>query len=212
MELPLFPLHVVLFPGTSLPLQVFELRYRAMMEKVLSSDRRLGIVAIRHGMEVGGPAETYPIGCLAEVESVQRLADGTMTLTVGGRARFHIDSRLPDDPFPRADVSLIEETQGARAGEEIPGARAAVMRYISVVAQLQGADVMVPPLASDPIESSFRLAASLHVDIPERQRMLEAPDASERLKITAEIARKEALLLDTVGPSVGRPGDHVSLN
>jgi Lon protease-like protein len=216
MELPLFPLHVVLFPGTSIPLQVFELRYRAMMERVLSADRRFGVVAIRHGMEVGGFAETYGAGCLAEVEAVQRLQDGTMTLTAGGRQRFRIDARGADDPFPSAEVTMLDEADGDGAPDEhaakLTAARAAIHRYLSVVAQLQGSDVLVPPLPDDLTGASFKLASVLQVDLPERQKLLEAPNAAARLELVTDCARREALLLDTVGPSVGRPTGLTSLN
>jgi len=52
----------------------------------------------------------------------------------------------------------------------------------------------------------------LHIDLPDRQRLLEAPDAAARLSLVEQLARDEARLLDMVGPSVGRPTDSISLN
>ena len=60
--------------------------------------------------------------------------------------------------------------------------------------------------------ASFALASTLSLDLPERQRLLEAPDAAERLRLVTELAKREALLLEAVGPSVGRPTDAVSPN
>jgi len=77
---------------------------------------------------------------------------------------------------------------------------------------VHGDDVVAPTLPDDAVASSFALASTLTLDLPERQRLLEAPDAANRLKVVAELAKREALLLEAVGPSVGRPTDAVSLN
>lgn len=212
MQLPLFPLHTVAFPGSPIPVHVFEMRYRAMMERVLAGDRRVGIVAIRAGMEVGGHADVHDVGCLAEVERVQRAADGTMAVVFRGTARFRIAERLPDDPFPVAEVESLREDLGERFIESLAAARAAVNRYLRVVAKLQGQEVVAPQIGNDPTAASFALAGTLQVDMPERQRLLEASDAAARLRLVAEIARAEATLLAVVGPSVGRPRDAASPN
>src|SRR5918995_734800 len=86
---PLFPLHVVLFPGAPLPLHVFEPRYREMMADILGDaepgpESTFGVVCIREGYEVGAPAETHDVGCLATIEKVVRNPDGTMELLVRG--------------------------------------------------------------------------------------------------------------------------------
>ena len=61
-ELPLFPLKTVLFPGGLIPLNVFEDRYKDMMAECLDKDARFGIILIKDGAEVGGPAITHEIG------------------------------------------------------------------------------------------------------------------------------------------------------
>lgn len=211
--MPLFPLHLVLFPGSTAPLHVFEPRYRAMIEHVLAGDRRFGIAAIRQGMEVGGPAEVYEVGTVAQIEQVQRAEDGRMALVARGTERFRVVTRSPDDPFPRAEVELLAEHLGADADRGMTHARAAVHRYLSVVAKLRGTDVIAPALGDDdPVRVSFALADALHIDLPDRQRLLEAPDVATRLALIEQLARNEARLLETVGPSVGRPTDSISLN
>ena len=212
MDTPLFPLHVVLFPGSAMPLHVFETRYRALMERVLSDDRRFGVLAIRRGREVGGYADTFRIGTMAVVEQVQRAPDGSMAIIVTGHERFAVDVRLPDDPYPVGEVTILDEQPGEHPSKELPGARAAVNRYLSVVARVHGDDVVAPALPDDVVSASLALASALTLDLPERQWLLEAPDAANRLKLVAELAKREALLLEAVGPSVGRPTDAVSPN
>lgn len=212
MELPLFPLHVVLLPGGTLPLHIFEPRYRAMMETVLVTDRSFGIVAIRHGMEAGA-AEIHDVGTIAAVEQVKRAPDGTMDILVAGRKRFRVDMRLPDDPFPRAAVTPVDlEDAGEDAGDLLTPARAAVHRYLSVVAQIQGSEVRAPAVPPDLVGASFVLADALAIDLPERQRLLACGTAAARLALTIELARREAALLEAVGPSVGRPSGAYSPN
>ena len=210
--MPLFPLHVVLFPGSALPLHIFEQRYRTMMEAVLSEDRRFGVLAIRRGREVGGYADTFRIGTVAVVEQIQRANDGSMAIIVSGQERFALDVRLPDDPYPNGEVTLLEEPSGEQPSRELPAARAAVNRYLSVVAKVHGDDVVAPALPDDLAAASFALASVLTLDLPERQRLLEANDVAERLKLVTDVAKREALLLEAVGPSVGRPTDAISPN
>ena len=212
MDMPLFPLHVVLFPGSAMPLHVFEPRYRTMMERVLSEDRRFGVLAIRRGREVGGYADTFAVGTVAMIEQVQRAPDGSMAIIVTGHQRFALDVRLPDDPYPSGEVTILDETPGEHPSKELPGARAAVNRYLSVVARVHGDDVVAPTLPEDVVMASFALASTLTLDLPERQRLLEAPDAASRLRAATEMAKREAMLLEAVGPSVGRPTDAVSPN
>jgi hypothetical protein len=80
------------------------------------------------------------------------------------------------------------------------------------VAKLQGEDVVAPPVSEDIVATSFTLASALGLDLADRQRLLEAVDAASRLRLIAELARREATLLEAVGPSVGRPSGSYSPN
>ena len=69
-QLPIFPLYTVLFPGTALPLRIFEPRYKEMLEQCLAGNQRFGISLIRTGTEVGGESEPYEIGTVAQILKV----------------------------------------------------------------------------------------------------------------------------------------------
>jgi uncharacterized protein len=104
MELRLFPLRTVLFPGMKLPLQVFEPRYRQLVTECIEYSEPFGVALIREGVEVGGPAVPYTIGTTANIESITPLADGRLQLaTVGGR-RFRIITLHTDRPYLWANV------------------------------------------------------------------------------------------------------------
>lgn len=212
MESALFPLHVVLFPGARLPLHIFEPRYLEMIETCLAGDRRFGVVAIRRGSDTASGAETFGVGTFAEVEQVQRTASGTMDVLIHGVARFALDVRLPDDPFPRGQITPLSEDLGDDVVPQLRDARAAMNRYVGAIARLQRSDEIVPTIPADPCEASHVLAAALQVDIPVRQRLLAAPDATTRLRMVAETAHREALLLTKLGPPVTAAGHQVSQN
>jgi len=200
VRIPLFPLHVVLFPSAALPLHVFEQRYRTMMVDVLAApEPAFGVVGIREGYEVGARAETHDVGCLAIVEHSERHADGTTDLLVRGSNRFRIEVRPDDDPYPQADVVVLDEPEGPRASEAMRLARAALERYAIVVAQTARHAPVPIALSDDPVAASYEAASALAVDLPLLQQLIEAASAAERLARVASIARAEASLLDVIG-------------
>ena len=99
VEIPLFPLNTVLFPGIPLHLHIFEERYKLMLHFCLNKNAVFGVVLIRKGHEaMGGLAEPYEIGCTAHILQVNTLSDGRMDVLAQGGERFRIlslDYRLP---------------------------------------------------------------------------------------------------------------------
>ncbi|MGN6600680.1 MAG: LON peptidase substrate-binding domain-containing protein, partial [Actinomycetes bacterium] len=109
VELPMFPLGSVLFPGMPLPLQVFEPRYLALVSDLLAGEaQEFGVVLIERGSEVGGGDVRFEVGTVATIVSVQ-VADGFIALLARGGRRFQVVRWLADDPYPRAEVLLFEQ-------------------------------------------------------------------------------------------------------
>ena len=88
LELPLFPL-TVLFPGTVLPLHIFEPRYRQMIEACQRENKPLGIVLPKPESEFMREVP-YAIGTMAEIHNLEQLEDGRYTLNAVGIKRFRI--------------------------------------------------------------------------------------------------------------------------
>lgn len=229
VEIALFPLNTVLLPGTPLPLRVFEPRYRAMMSDLLgdvvpgspegpplrtgADAPSFGVARIREGPEVGGRAETHDIGVMASIEWVRAQPDGTMELLSRGTRRFRIEQRLADDPYPRAEVTFLDEPLGSSPVDALRFAAAAMTRYCRAVARLLRSEPEDPTLPSDPVVASYALAAGLSVEPNVLQALLEAPTATDRLVRAATIARAEANLIAVVGPPARRPTiESTSLN
>ena len=116
MRLPVFPLSVVLFPGTPLPLHIFETRYRQMLADCLAADRRFGITP--PGTEHEAP-ERGVVGCTAEVRVNQELPDGRSNIVVLGGERFVVAGLL-DEPLPYhvATVQTFDDDPGTLPDEE----------------------------------------------------------------------------------------------
>lgn len=86
VELPIFPLPLVLFPGAVLPLQIFEFRYRIMMHTLLQTDLRFGVLFSNPSPSHSDPSSPE-VGCVAEVVKHQRLVDDRFFLICKGQVR-----------------------------------------------------------------------------------------------------------------------------
>jgi Lon protease-like protein len=171
MRLPVFPLTVVLFPGTPMPLHIFEPRYRQMLEDCLAGDRRFGITPPGQAGEAPDPGT---VGCIAQVRVNQQLPDGRSNIVVLGGDRFVV-TELLDDPAPYhvAIVRTFEELPGTLpTAEQVAKLREAFTRYATLVRELSDAVPQDPELPEDPVALSFHAAAGLDIDPAIKQRLL----------------------------------------
>jgi Lon protease-like protein len=204
--LPLFPLGTVLYPGLVLPLNIFEERYRQLVRDLLDGPepRRFGVIAIREGRETGidGVSALYDVGCLATVRDVNELPDGRYELVTVGTERFKLHG-LDDEskPYLRGEVELLDEQVGDEAEAKL--AVAAVQRgfrgYLDVLAAKGSATISVPELPDEPILLSYLVAASVIIDLPERQGLLAQPSALRRLRSERALLAKETAILRSLG-------------
>ncbi len=144
MELPLFPLHTVLFPGVELPLHVFEERYRAMVRHCLKADVPFGVLLIREGREVGeGSLSMATIGTIAEIREAARYADGRFGLVVVGGRRFRVESvTVGREPYLVGEVTELPEAIGdaGRARRLTDRVTARFIRYLTLLQPTDGED------------------------------------------------------------------------
>jgi Lon protease-like protein len=209
LALPLFPLDHVLMPGCGLPLRVFEPRYRQLLEDVTApgAPRRFGVVSLLEGREVNaaglaaGPVRTAQIGTIAEILDVTGYPDGTSSVLTAGSSRFAIESRPESDRlYEIATVRIL----GEPAGEAPPGlaesVQADALAYVELLARVSGVSAVTQlvnsePYPSDVVALSYRLASDAPLPRADRQELLEAESAAERLRALARILRRELTLL-----------------
>ena len=196
MELPLFPLQTVLYPGLPIPLHVFEERYRQMFKRILDTERRFGVVAIVRGRDVDVGATYHPVGCVAEVAEVKQHADGRLDVVARGRSRFTIDGVIQAAPYIVAEVSELPETTGEVAEQRTLKAGRLFARYVTALLEMTGRQAEPIDLPDDPVAASYLVAAGLQVDLADKQRLLTIPSAAERLAAEAALLRRELVLLE----------------
>jgi Lon protease-like protein len=187
VELPIFPLNVVLFPGATLPLHIFEERYKEMVRLCIEEGRPFGVALIRAGEEVGGPAEPFPVGTTAHIRGVQHLEEGRMNLVCQGGKRFRILKTLAQTPFIVGDVELVEtkpEDDPDTAGLAETAA-ALFAEYIRLYLAMSNQWARTIALPGDPGELADHIASRLAADPGTKQRLLEELSAHKRL--SAEI-------------------------
>ncbi len=208
--IPLFPLNTVLFPGVPLPLHVFEFRYRQLFDELSALDagaRRFGVVAIKQGLEVGDDEQPvlHDIGCVAQVRSASRFADGRYDVVAVGGPRFRLLGVDDDRPYLRGTVEYLPE--GAEAADPAT-ALAAFADYWTAVAAARGDEAGPPPEipGDDPALVSYVIAAAMRLDLPEKQELLAVPDTPARLRRVVSLLRRETALIGAAPDEVPKEG------
>jgi Lon protease-like protein len=178
--LPLFPLEVVLLPGTPLPLHIFEPRYKEMIAECLAEKSVFGVVrAVEQGV-----AE---IGCTAEILTVvKEYPDGRLDIVTEGRQRFRVVELIRDRSFLRAEVLIVQDDPGSAAKDDIARASQLHADILTMAGAVQDLS------ASDPSTLSFYLAGSLPLDLDFKQKLLGLGSETER--ITALVSYLESIL------------------
>jgi Lon protease-like protein len=169
--LSLFPLDLVLLPGTPLPLHIFEPRYREMISECLDRNQHFGVVR-------GKDQELAEVGCTAEILTVtKKYPDGRMDIVTEGRARFEVLQLNQERSFLRAEVLYLHDEPESPSKEEI----AQAMKLHGEIMTLAGAE---PEKSSeiDERQLSFHLAGSLPLDLDFKQTLLGMKSESERLQ------------------------------
>ena len=166
---PLFPLEVVLFPDTPLPLHIFEPRYREMIGECLEEKKVFGVVRAKE-------SSLAEIGCTAEILSVaKKYDDGRLDIVTEGRRRFRIQQVKHDRPFLQGEIEYFEDEAGAVKPSD---AKRALELYAEI-AQLMGGEY-APPDANEP-QLSFVLAGTLPLDLDFKQTLLGLRSEPERI-------------------------------
>lgn len=184
-ELPLFPLpELVLFPGRPLPLHIFEFRYRIMMNTILESDRRFGVLMF-------DPVEGKPatVGCCAEVVQFQRLPDDRMKIRTIGQQRFRVLEYVREKPYRVGLVEWIEDAPTERDLQSLADDVSQLLRdVVRLSAKLTGQEIELPDSIPDlPLDLSYWVASNLYGVAEEQQSLLEMQDTAARLEREAEI-------------------------
>jgi Lon protease-like protein len=174
--IPLFPLQLVLLPDMSLPLHIFEDKYKRMIGECLKQDKSFGIV-FSDGKNI------ERVGCTAVITHVlNRYEDGRMDILTAGRDRFRIGHILDGKPYLEAEVRFFSDAEEETDGSLIDLARGA-LRELERHASLTGRDVDRTLLSKTGLEHlSFVVASIDGIPMEDRQRFLEMTRTRDRLR------------------------------
>jgi Lon protease-like protein len=181
LRLPIFPLAVVLFPGTPLPLHIFEPRYRRMLADCLAGDRRFGIVPTGKDDQMPDPGT---VGCIAEIRVNQELPDGRSNIIVFGAERFVLTGPVTDaTPYYVALVQTFEDEPGTEPQDESPARlRELFTGYYALLRQLNDVEPEDPSLPDDSLGLSFQVSAAIDCDPGVKQRLLVERSTARRVQ------------------------------
>ncbi len=189
MQVPLFPLNTVLFPGGPLPLRIFESRYIDMVSNCLKNDAPFGVLLIRDGRETG-PATTHEVGTLARIVDWYQGSDGLLGITAIGEHRFRlISSYRQDDGLNVGEVEVLADEPATPLPEEY---REMASILAGVLDDLGRLYETLERHMDDAGWVTSRFVEILPIDLEQKQRCLESSDPIERLEIVRELLEVSA--------------------
>ncbi len=190
VEIPLFPLGTVLFPGGPLPLRIFEARYVDLVGRCMRDGSGFGVVQILEGREAGGSATTCDVGTYARIVDFSQQADGLLGIRAVGERRFRIRARRQErDGLNLAQVDWLPDGPSLDLPGEFAALGPLIEAALSRFAQLYQGMERRP---QDAAWVAARLAEVLPVPLRHKQHCLELDDPVERIRYLCplfEIAR-----------------------
>lgn len=203
-HLALFPLPVVLFPGTTLPLHIFEPRYRQLLADCVEHEERFGIVRLAEG-EAELDIASGTVGCVADIVNSETLSDGRSNIVVRGAERFAFVS-LVDSPHPYHVASAEPFEDEFEIGIELDALAERVrdvFRRVARAARTLADDPdPVPDLPDEAASLSFAIASMIDIELDARQELLSSRSPLDRLR------QLDGVLSAALGTIVSRAQAH----
>jgi Lon protease-like protein len=191
MGFPLFPLGMVALPSESLPLHIFEDRYRRMIEQCLLADQ--GTLGRQFGIVWLSDEELKQVGCACELETVlERMEDGRLNILTRGTRPFRLLERQDDLPFPAGVVEFLSDDD-----EELDGEAAAAAHVVYQELVRQATDRTLEDSELGEMDS-YRMAATVEFTPDAKQQLLELRSENARLRLLATLLREALERLDLV--------------
>jgi len=189
-SIPIFPLNTVLYPGSQLPLKIFEQRYLEMAKSCLRASTPFGVCLIREGSEVGAPATHENLGCLARIAQWDMQQLGLLQLVAQGGERFRVRAtRIRNDGLILADIEILAEEADTPIAEKFRACRQLLERIVAE----HGERLFARPFQLDSSAwVAARLAEILPLPTAARQKLLELDDSRKRLEIIQRLLVESA--------------------
>ena len=172
--LALFPLDVVLFPGTPLPLHIFEPRYKEMIGECLEQKTVFGVIRAQE-------TNLADVGCTAEILAVTKTYDdGRMDIVAQGRERFELLELNQERSFLRGEILYVSD----EPEKPTPAERDHAIDLHRQILALANAQQDLPEGDEPPL--SYHLAGSLPLDLDFKQKLLSLRSEAQRIQTVIE--------------------------
>ena len=190
-SLYLFPLNLVLFPGSLLPIRVFEERYKLMIQDCLNSDAKFGVVLIKSGSEVGEPAVPYLVGTVCKIIGLEYKDDGVINITVKGEERFNLIQTYQSKPYLSAHVQTLDYLGFPDENPDyISMIQYKFLQYIRLMMGIEGGWIQNINMPCGQVDLACMIASTIQIKLAEKQALLEQSNIGNLLAT-------ELSLLDT---------------
>jgi len=189
-DFPIFPLGLVALPSETVPLHIFEERYRTMIAECLDNEREFGIV----WTDEDGAHAT---GCAMEVTEVtERSEDGRMNIITRGTRPFRVVEERHDLPYPAAVIEFLDDAEIDDASDDFTEAHAeACEAYADLVEQATDKQLEPEELAA---KSAYEMAATVEFGAEAKQGLLDLRSEAKRIKLVGQLLRATVKRLEFV--------------
>ncbi len=195
-RIPLFPLDVVLMPGSELPLHIFEPRYKVMIARCLNEQLEFGMILAANQAVAG-------VGCTAEiVKKLRDYPDGRMDILTKGRAVFHLRDLLDEKDYYEGAVEYVADTVPARDIEQ----EAQLVKAFEKCHALLFSRPWMDSGEHEPETLAYRMASLLPMELEKRQALLEMRSQHDRREFVLRWMQKFLPLLAAQQRARGRAG------
>ena len=194
-ELPLFPLQIVVFPGESVPLHIFEPRYRQLVKDTLESGEPFGIVLTRRTRQAATPEDREPIhevGCTVRMESNEAFPDGRFNIGCIGERRFRVIEKLGERPYWVANVEYLDDPPDSESADAYTVSHSAAELYrehLGLALALQNSWQRTYRLPRQPTPLVNHIASSIEAPATVKQEVLKSESAVEQLNLLSRVLR-----------------------
>jgi len=207
--LPLFPLEIVLLPEEPLPLHIFEERYKQMIGECLEA-KNAGTGQQEFGVVLGKEKEICRVGCTARIINVTRkYADGRMDIFTVGSRRFEILFTNTDKPYLRGGVEYFDDESDSPGDDE---AEQAIELFRLAMQRIHKSTEMPIHFPKPYRRLSFRMAASLPLDLEFKQELLSPRIEGERLQEIVRVMNRLIAEVDLLQKAQAKAGGNGNID
>lgn len=195
-DLPILPLrNTVLFPGVVLPITVGRDKSIKAVNDAYKADKLVGVVAQKDSnVEDPGQNDLEGIGTVAKIVKLIKMPDGGTTVIIQGKRRFKLESFTSEEPYFRANVTLLEEAEAPSDDQfaaYIANIKDVATQIIQLSPNIPSEAAIILKNIENPAFLIHFVSSNLNTELHEKQKILQSDDIGERADILMQLLQRE---------------------